>query len=246
MLGLDDLIRVRVVDVGDIEITLENLEYQLTRSIKKSVAEFQSVDQLFASTPGKIQLTAYITPKTLPENWKDAPAKLKKVVDELVEAVGRQARVPAGGAKGDAQMKDLFQRYGLRPYQDLMTGQVTYFHLLLQVGNRIVRIVPPQNLGEADLKASLIDGLKRAAPGLHARRRAVDAAPGRAAACRQGCAAADAAAADVRIAAPGARRQLRGARRRRSRSRCPRRSRRSCSPGRRTSTRRPPRTSISS
>jgi ABC-2 type transport system permease protein len=165
VLGLDDLIRVRVVDVGDIEITLKNLEYQLTRSIKKSVAEFQSVDQLFASTPGKVQLTAYITPKTLPENWKDGPAKLKKVVDELVKQSGGKLAFQQVEPQGDAQMKDLFQRYGLRPYQDLMTGQVTYFHLLLQVGNRMVRIVPPQNLGEADLKASLIDGLKRAAPG---------------------------------------------------------------------------------
>jgi ABC-2 type transport system permease protein len=62
-------------------------------------------------------------------------------------------------------MKELFDKYGLRPYQDLITGQVTYFDLVLQVGSRIVRIVPPQNLGEADLKSSLVDGLKRAAPG---------------------------------------------------------------------------------
>lgn len=165
VLGLDDLISVRVVDVGDIEITLKNLEYQLTRSIKKSVAEFSSVDQLFASTAGKVQLTAYITPKTLPENWKDAPAKLKKVVDELQKQAGGKLEFKQVEPQGDDQMKQLFDRYGLRPYQDLMTGQVTYFHLLLQVGDRIVRIVPPQNLGEADLKASLLDGLKRAAPG---------------------------------------------------------------------------------
>jgi ABC-2 type transport system permease protein len=165
VLGLDDLISVRVVDVGDIEITLKNLEYQLTRSIKKSVAEFQSVDTLFASTPGKVQLTAYLTPKTLPDNWKDAPAKLKKVVDELAKQANGKLEFKQVEPQGDDQMKDLFERYGLRPYQDLMTGQVTYFHLLLQVGNRMVRIVPPQNLGEAELKASLIDGLKRAAPG---------------------------------------------------------------------------------
>ena len=51
--------------------------------------------------------------------------------------------------KTEAEMQQLFQRYGIRPYQDLLGGQVFYFHLLLQVGDRIVRITPPQNLGEA-------------------------------------------------------------------------------------------------
>jgi len=165
VLGLDDLIKVRAVDMGDIEITLNNPEYQLTRSIKKSVAEFQSVDQLFAAMPGKVSLTAYITPSTLPDNWKDAPAKLEKVVDELRKQAGGKLDFKQVEPQGDAQMKELFDKYGLRPYQDLLTGKVTYFDLLLQVGNRMVRIVPPQNLGEADLKTSLVDGLKRAAPG---------------------------------------------------------------------------------
>lgn len=88
VIGLDELISVRMVDVGDVEISLKNPEYQLTRTIKKTVSEFSSIDALFASMPGKIQLTAYITPKTLPENWKDGPAKLQKVIDELSKQAG--------------------------------------------------------------------------------------------------------------------------------------------------------------
>lgn len=165
VLGLDDLIAVRVLDIGDVDITLKNLEYQLTRTIKKTVSEFSSVDALFASTSGKVKLTAYITPTTLPDNWKDAPKKLHAAVDELKKQAAGKLEYTEVSPQGDDQIRDLYQKFGLRPYQDLLSGDVYYFHLLLQVGDRIVRIVPPQDLGKADLKNALIDGLKRAAPG---------------------------------------------------------------------------------
>jgi ABC-2 type transport system permease protein len=166
VIGLDELISVRVLDVGDIEISLKNPEYQLTKTIKKVVSEFSSIDALFASTPGKIQLTAYVTPKTLPENLKDGPAKLKKVVDELIKQSGGKLAFATVEPNSDAEKRDLFNKYGLRPYAaDLFSTQVYYFHLLLQVGNRQVRITPPQNLGDAELKTAITDGLKRGAPG---------------------------------------------------------------------------------
>jgi ABC-2 type transport system permease protein len=165
VIGLDDLISVRVVDVGDVEISLKNPEYQLTKTIKKTVAEFSSIDALFASTPGKVQLTAYITPKTLPDNWKEGPAKLKKVVEDLTKQAGGKLAFTTVEPKTDAEMRDLFAKFGLRPHAELLSNQVYYFDLLLQVGTRMVRVEPPQNLGEADLKNAVTEGLKRAAPG---------------------------------------------------------------------------------
>ncbi len=165
VIGLDDLIAVRVMDIGELEISLKNPEYQLTKTIKKTVAEFSSVDQLFASTAGKIQLTAYITPKTLPENWKDGPAKVQKVVDELTKQAGGKLAYTTVEPKTETEMRDLYNKFGLRPHQELFSSQVFYFDLLLQVGNRLVRINPPDKLGDAELKAAVIEGLKRAAPG---------------------------------------------------------------------------------
>lgn len=165
VIGLDDLIAVRAMDIGELEISLKNPEYQLTKTIKKTVAEFSSVDQLFASTAGKIQLTAYITPKTLPDNWKDGPAKLQKVVDELTKQAGGKLTFTTVEPKGETQMRELFNKFGLRPHQQLFASDVFYFDLLLQVGNRMVRINPPDKLGDAELKAAVMEGLKRAAPG---------------------------------------------------------------------------------
>lgn len=165
VLGLDQLIQVRVIDIGEVEIKLRNLEYQLTKTIKKTVSKFSSVDTLFASTPGQVRLTAYVTSKSLPENWKEGPAKLQKVVDELTTQAGGKLVFTTVEPKTDAEQRELFEKYGVRPYQDLISGQVYYFHLVLQVGDRVARITPPQNLGEADLRNALNEGLQRAAPG---------------------------------------------------------------------------------
>jgi len=167
VIGLNELILVRPgVDVGDVDVTLKNPEYELTKTIKKTVAEFSSIDALFASTPGKVQLTAYLTPNTLPENWKDGPAKLKKVVDELTKQAGGKFAFTQIEPKGEAEMRELFSKFGLRPHSAaFLSDQVFYFDLLLQVGNRMVRVPPPQNPGEAELKLAITEGLKRAAPG---------------------------------------------------------------------------------
>jgi ABC-2 type transport system permease protein len=166
VIGLNELIAVRQLDIGDVEISLKNPEYQLTKTIKKTVAEFSSIDQLFASTPGKIQLTAYITPKTLPENLKDGPAKLKKVVDELTKQAGGKLSFTTVEPKGETEMRDLYTKFGLRPHKlDLFSTDVFYFDMLVQVGNRLGRVKMPDNLGDAELKAAVINELKRAAPG---------------------------------------------------------------------------------
>jgi ABC-2 type transport system permease protein len=165
VIGLDELIEVRTLDVGDIEIVPGNLEYAVTRAIKKVAADFQSIDALFSALPAAAELTAYVTPKTLPEHWKDGPARLKKVTDELAAKAGGKFVLHTVESSGDAQMRELFQTYGLRPYAELGSDAVYYFHLRLTVGGRPVRIVPPEELTEAGLKRAITEGLKRAAPG---------------------------------------------------------------------------------
>lgn len=165
VIGLNELIVVRAMDIGSVDISLKNPEYQLTKTIKKTVSKFSSVDTLFASTPGKVNLTAYMTPATLPGPWKEGPATLKKVVDELSKRAGGKLVYTTVEPKTEDEMRDLFTKFGLRPYQDMFSGEVYYFHLLVQVGNRLERITPTQNLGQADLENALTEGLQRAATG---------------------------------------------------------------------------------
>jgi len=162
VLGFDDLIEVDQTG-DDIEVRLRNPEYDLTRTIKKVATEFQSVDALFASLPGKVELTTYITPKTLPENWKDAPAKLEKVLDELRKDAGGKLEVKQNEPTSDAEKKQAFTTWGIRPYATL--GGEFYFHIVVKVGGHPARVRPTEEITEASLRTSITDALKRAAPG---------------------------------------------------------------------------------
>lgn len=164
-LGLMDLIEVRQLDIGDLSIKLKNLEYDVTRSIKKVAQGFQSLPNLFASMPGKAELTAYLSPADLPPNWKDAPALLQKVADKLGKDAAGKLSYQVVEPKTEAEMQDLATQYGIEPYVNPLARKYVYFALLLKVGDRLVRVVPPEEISEAALEDVLTDGLKRAAPG---------------------------------------------------------------------------------
>ncbi len=165
VLKLDDLVQVRAMDVGEVEITLKNPEYEISRTIKKTVSEFASVDAMFASMPGKVQLTAYLTPKSLPENWKDGPKKLADVVDKLKKQSGGKLEFTQIEPQSDADMQAAYDKYGVKPFQDPFARSLFYFTMVLQVGDRAVRLMPPDTIAGNELETTLTEALKRAAPG---------------------------------------------------------------------------------
>lgn len=177
ILGINDLV-TRGPNVEKPEVLLRNPEYAITKSIKKAVAGFSSIDTLFAAAAGPIKLTAYLSPKTLPDNWKDAPEKLKQIADELTKQSGGKftyttvvpkladgPKTDAERAAADAEARQLLAKYGVRGFSDILSGNIYYFNLILEIGNRIVPIPPPEAVGDAALKTAITDGLKRGAPG---------------------------------------------------------------------------------
>ncbi len=166
VLTFSDLIEVRPVGTDDVEIGLKNFEYDMTKTIKKVAMGFQSMDAIFAALPGKLEITTYLTPKTLPENWAGAPASLAKVLDEFKAAAGDKLTVENVEPTSEAQQEELFQKYGMQGYQkDLFSQDIFYFSILAKLGDRVVRIVPPKDLTEASLRNAITEGIKRAAPG---------------------------------------------------------------------------------
>ena len=71
--GFDDLIVVEPTPDGDIDVRLRNLEYDLTRAIKKVVFGFRSTHDLFERVSEPVRLTAIWTVATLPEMFADVP-----------------------------------------------------------------------------------------------------------------------------------------------------------------------------
>jgi ABC-2 type transport system permease protein len=169
VLNFADLIEVDQSPSGQVDVRLRNLEYDLTRSIKKVVYGFQSLDAVFASIEEPIKLTAFITPNSLPAGLEGVP--------QLVDKVGQEMQASSGGKftyeqiDPDAQgspvtRQTLINSYGLRPIPvSLFSSDSYYLDLVLQIGDKAQLLYPAGNMTEADIRSEVESALKRAAPG---------------------------------------------------------------------------------
>lgn len=168
VLGFDELIEVHATE-SDVDVRLKNLEYDLTRAIKKVSQGFQSLESAFAgmSPDVKVTLTAYVTKGTLPDEFKEIPERVSKVAKELAEKSGGHFVYDEKDPDAEAGLKEeLARKYGFKPMAaDLFGEQTFYMHLLVQSGDRLERIFPREGLSEADIKSTIEAAIKRATPG---------------------------------------------------------------------------------
>jgi ABC-2 type transport system permease protein len=163
-LSFDDLIEF-YADNNGAEVRLRNLEYDLTRTIKRVSQDFQTLASVLADLPEAATLTAYATPDTMPEEFKEIPALLEQVGNELAEAGGDKLTYSAV-APTAAMQQELFDKYGLRPLAvDLLATQTFYLDLVITMGDEVQRLSPRGDVKEADLKQAIEAALKRLAPG---------------------------------------------------------------------------------
>ncbi len=168
-LGVDDLIEIQPAGGGGWDVGLRNLEYDLTRSIKKVVYGFQSLDAVFASMEKPIRLTAFVTPQTLPEPLKEVPQRIETVAQEIQKESGGRftfEMIDPDEPNSPVGRQTLFDSYGLRPIAvSLFSPDSYYLHLLLQIGDEGQLLYPSGEMSEANLRTEIESALKRAAPG---------------------------------------------------------------------------------
>merc|ERR1711998_490739 len=70
VLGFNNLIEVKHDGMGEIDVQLRNLEYDITRSILKVMKGFNQADNIFADIDKKLKFVAYISEDSLPEQLK--------------------------------------------------------------------------------------------------------------------------------------------------------------------------------
>ena len=169
VLGFGDLIEVESRPSGTPDVRLRNLEYDLTRSIKKVVYGFQSLDAVFASIEEPIQLTAFITVDSLPEELQEVPQTIEKVAQEFEAESGGKFRYEiidpdASGSQVSREM--LINNVGLYPISASLFSQESYYlHMLLQIGDEAQLLYTTGSMSEADIRSEIEASLKRAAPG---------------------------------------------------------------------------------
>jgi len=169
VLSFEDLIETKVVGMNKVEVKLRNLEYDLTRAIKKVVYGFQPLESLFARAPGKVTLTAYVTEKSLPKPFDKLPKLIDEVARELKQRGGDKLVYKKVDPSGDANKglrRELYRKYGFKPMAvSLFSEGSFYLYLLVSMGDKVERIMPSEQMGKADLKQEIEAAMKRLAPG---------------------------------------------------------------------------------
>jgi ABC-2 type transport system permease protein len=167
-LGFDDLIEVVPSVTGLPDVRLRNLEYDLTRSIKKAVYGFQSLESVLARLEEPVRLTALVSSKTLPGPLQGVPQMVEQVAGELAEVAtdNLDYRVVDPDVDADYTREELYEDYGIQPFAvSLFSPETYYMHLLVEVGDDVLVLYPGGDVSEADLRAEIEAALKRAAPG---------------------------------------------------------------------------------
>ncbi len=166
VLDYEDLIEVDA-DMQHIDVRLRNLEYDLTRTIKNLAEGFQNIDAIFARLDTPAKLTAYITPGTLPDEFKEVPERLREVANELSGRSGGKFTFEEVDPSDNAELQNELQKqYGFRPMAvSLFGGERYYLYLLYQAGERLEAIYPQGDLTAAALKSTIEASIRRSVPG---------------------------------------------------------------------------------
>ncbi len=168
-LTFDDLIEIEPRSGGQPDVRLRNLEFDLTRSIKRVVSGFQTLDVVFASLEEPITLTAFITPETLPESLQEVVQRIDTVGNEIEEGSGGgflfEILDPDARERGITR-QNLFETYGLSPYPvSLFSSDSYYLHMVLDTGEEDILIYPTGEMTEDDIRSSIDSAIRRGVPG---------------------------------------------------------------------------------
>jgi ABC-2 type transport system permease protein len=166
--GFEDLIQVESTPDGNIEVGLRNLEYDLTRAIKKVVYGFRSTHELFERIEEPVKLVAIWTPQSLPEVFREVPDAVRTAVDELKKAGGeRFVFEEIDPSQAEPLREQVYQRWGAQPMSlGLFSDGEFYLYAMLQVGDRIEQIVlTGESATAAEIRESVESSLRRHTPG---------------------------------------------------------------------------------
>ncbi|MFT4623347.1 MAG: ABC-2 type transport system permease protein [Myxococcota bacterium] len=166
VLDFQELIEVQADD-SDIQVELRNLEYDVTRTIKKVTQDFQSLDVILSSLPGQAKLTAYITPTRVPEDYQGAVEAFRNIGADVADrSRGKLVYSEVDPSTDEALMDKLYTDYGVQPLAvDLFGQEVFYLHLVLELGDTVQRILPRGDISEAELRQAIESAVKRGTPG---------------------------------------------------------------------------------
>jgi ABC-2 type transport system permease protein len=169
ILNFQDLIQVDAPPSGSIDVRLRNLEYDLTRGIKRVVFGFQSVDAVLAALDEPVTLSFYISSATMPASLVEGEQLISSVANEIeASADGKFIYQLIDLDAPDSPVNQSFLRdtYGLEPFPvSFFSTEGYYAHMIMESGDEAQLIYPPANLSEGEIRTTIESALKRGSSG---------------------------------------------------------------------------------
>lgn len=163
-LGFNDLIEAKPRPDGELEVRLRNLEYDLTKSIKKVLYGFQPLSSIFAQNPQGFKLISIFSKANQPESFQHLPLSIKKAVDELQKETGSGLTFEeiAVDDLPTFDQQSISERFNIEPIQaSFFSNDSFYLHLLLESGTSRERIYLSPEMDDGDIRHEIEAALKR-------------------------------------------------------------------------------------
>jgi ABC-2 type transport system permease protein len=168
VLGYNDLIEISQTN-NSISVSLKNLEYDLTRAIKKAVYGFQSMDSIIAQLDSPVKLTFFVSEAMLPQDLTTLRDTITSVGTDIAKNSNGKfvfEVVDPDDSNSSIRRTQLVDEYGMQPYSVSLFSQETYFfHLLMQNGESMEPIYPTYESTEADIRTAIESSIKRSSSG---------------------------------------------------------------------------------
>ena len=168
-LNFQDLIEVEPRRGRPPDVRLRNLEFDLTRAIKRVVSGFQNLDLAYASLEEPLRLTAFVTPNALPESLKGVEERIASVALEYQESAGGKVLfelVDPDAPESGISRQMLLETYGLAAYPvSFFSSDSYYLHILLEAEGETSIIYPEGEMREDQIRSSIEAAIRRAVPG---------------------------------------------------------------------------------
>lgn len=169
VLNFRDLIEIESRRDGTVDVRLRNLEYDLTRAIRKVAFGFQSIDAVFASLQEPASLMIVVTPNSLPPIYAEVPAIIEKVAGDLQTRSGGKFTyqiIDPDAPNSPLNRTALRERYQVQATPvSFFSTESFYLNMLLTIDGRTQLIFPEGNFNEASVRTAIESALKRSATG---------------------------------------------------------------------------------
>ncbi len=169
VLDFNSLIEIKVQSEGNPDVKLRNPEYDITRSIKRVLYDYQAAGDLFENIKRPLKFTGYMS------EVDRLPAGLAKFRPSI-ETYLRQLKGNAGDKfdfefvdphqAGSEVANEISNKYGFHPMMaSLFENKQFYFYMVVSDGEQTVKIPMPEHFEDVVFEEAIESAIKKFAPG---------------------------------------------------------------------------------